>query len=73
MEYNNLRIWNVETGKQEKLFKYSPNDDAKITCVTSSPDGKMVAFGGHRTGIIVWNPETGKITNSLGENIFEIV
>src|SRR5260370_42518484 len=59
---HSLRLWDVETGKQVRLFEGVRD---KIRCLARSPDGKFVAAGhfaaDHQPGILrLWDLSQGK-------------
>lgn len=50
------RLWNVATGKQVQGFKH----EGKVTCLSFSSDGTLLATGGSDHSACVWNTSTGK-------------
>ncbi|MCI4627172.1 MAG: hypothetical protein L3V56_14585, partial [Candidatus Magnetoovum sp. WYHC-5] len=55
---NTLKLWDVETGKEEKEFV--GHKDAVRSC-SYSPDGKKVLSGSDDKTLKLWDVETGNI------------
>jgi WD40 repeat protein len=52
-----VRVWNLDTRKQEKPFW---GHDSKIWIVAASPDGRWIVSGGETGSIFVWEVKTRK-------------
>jgi RNA polymerase sigma factor (sigma-70 family) len=52
-----VSIWNVHEGKEVQRFTHP---FPKAMSGAFSPDGKLVAIGGARAGLVLWDVETGK-------------
>jgi WD40 repeat protein len=50
------RLWNVATGQQVQGFKH----EGKVTCLSFSSDGTLLATGGSDHSACVWYTATGK-------------
>jgi WD40 repeat protein len=54
---DDLRVWNVADRKEvRKISGYQ----GPVECVAFSPDGNVLAAGGHDREIRLWDPQTGK-------------
>ena len=52
-----LRVWDVETGKEQKRIR----DVQPSLCAAFSPDGKRIVSGGYRDFCVrLWDAQTGK-------------
>lgn len=71
-----LRVWEVATGKLVREMKNNEGfRGGAFKFVTFSPDGKLLACGGHNhDGFDVWNLDTGKVICSVrSKNFFSSV
>ncbi len=57
---NVAKIWNLESGKTEFVFRGHNKYNPGIGFGDISPDGKFVITGGSTTRVIVWKVETGE-------------
>ena len=65
---NTLKLWNLETGEDERTFK---GHSASVTAVALTPDGKKVISASWDNTLKLWNLETGKeIATFTGEAPF---
>lgn len=55
------KIWNVRTGELSLNLKQSEI----VRCVAFSPDGQIVASGGHDNNIKLWDVRTGEVKKTL--------
>jgi WD40 repeat protein len=53
-----LRYWSTTANKQLLTFKGAPG--SIINCLACSPDGRMLALGGHEGQVSIWEVATGK-------------
>jgi RNA polymerase sigma factor (sigma-70 family) len=56
-EDDRLRVWEVETGKQERLIRGQRGDGGVLAL---SPDGRAAAIGGRNSTVRLWDLTTGK-------------
>jgi WD40 repeat protein len=61
-EDNTLRIWNVETGEEEKKLE---GHSHYVTSVAFSQDGRRVVSGSEDKTVRIWNVETGEEEKKL--------
>ena len=54
-----IRIWDVNTGRNLRTFRYVAFD------VAFSPDGKMIVSGGHDKNLYLLDADTGKLVRTL--------
>jgi|GEM_PF-6759952 WD40 repeat protein len=57
---NVAKIWNLETGENDFVFRGHDKYNHGIEYCDISPDGKLVATGGSSRRVIVWNVATGE-------------
>ena len=55
-EYKNARIWEVSTGKTQRILSGHTN---WVTEVAYSPDGKLIATGSQDGTVRIWDGWTG--------------
>jgi WD40 repeat protein len=61
-----LRLWDVDTGKEERHFDILPGEkDVGRRSLTFSPDGQLVAVGDDSGLIQVWEVATGQFVGGL--------
>ncbi|RLS85952.1 MAG: hypothetical protein DWI06_00800 [Planctomycetota bacterium] len=61
-EANNLKIWDLNTGKELAIFN---KQKGSVYAATFSPDGKKIASGCDDGSIKIWDAETGKELQTL--------
>lgn len=61
---SNVRLWNVETGKEKCLLK---GHRAEIYGLSFSPNGKILASGSYDNIVYLWDVQTGKQKSVLTE------
>ncbi|HMF18806.1 MAG TPA: sigma-70 family RNA polymerase sigma factor [Gemmataceae bacterium] len=54
-------LWDVASGQEIRRLKGSPGFDGRFCGLAFSPDGKVLALGGH--ALHVWQVETGKLVH----------
>src|SRR5205807_1665166 len=73
-----LRVWDVDSGRQLRVFENVPDD---VHCLAISPDGKLVAVG-HTIGyeepgaIRLWDVASGALlyqTAPVGAGLLDVV
>ncbi|MFH0901292.1 MAG: hypothetical protein V2A73_11750, partial [Pseudomonadota bacterium] len=57
-----LRLWNVESGTEERLFL---GHRGAVETVALSPDGRLLASGGSDQAVHVWEVSSGRLLRSL--------
>jgi WD40 repeat protein len=62
LNYINLILWNVSTGKVRKELSHGDN---KVISVAFSPDGHMMASGSQDKTVVLWEPNTGQMRRIL--------
>jgi WD40 repeat protein len=56
-EDDRLRVWDVETGKEQRLIRGQRGDGGALAL---SPDGRIAAVGGRNSSVRLWDLATGK-------------
>jgi RNA polymerase sigma factor (sigma-70 family) len=56
LQDDKLRVWDVETGKEQRLLRGRRGDGGALAV---SPDGRTAAFGGRNSTVRLWNLGTG--------------
>ena len=59
-----IRMWNILTGKCVRLFLLPSNNDDPLTCMVLSPCGKYIA-GATSSSIVIWNVANSSIETTL--------
>ncbi len=63
---NTAHIWNMTTGMSQVLTIDVPlNNDAGVTSVVFSPNGRFVAAGSLDTVVRIWDVQTGQLIEHL--------
>ena len=57
-----VRVWNLNTGRQEQLLE---GHDHTVQAVTVSPDGRFIASASSDHTVMVWDMESGQVVHTL--------
>ena len=60
--YRNIKLWNIETGKQMEI---TANHGDYVSSISFSPDGRTLASGSKDNMIKIWDVETGQIVKAF--------
>ena len=69
VQYKNFK-WRFYSTENFDIFIAGHTDN--VNSIVFSPDGKLLASGGHDNNVVLWNAETGQLVNVLEGHVHRV-